>query len=91
MSELVRIIDDYRDAHGQPSTASIARAIEVAPQTISSWRTRGIHELPQGDTLRRLAKHVGLPYRYVLEAALIDVGLADGPLWSVEDAWRREA
>lgn len=75
MSELVRIIDDYRDTHGQPSDASIARAIGIAPQTLSSWRKRGIRELPQAETLRSLAALVGLPYEaYVLEVALFDAG-----------------
>ena len=32
MSELLRIVDDYKDRHGQPSDASIARAIGVAPR-----------------------------------------------------------
>jgi len=75
MSELVRIIDDYRDTHGRPSDASIARAIGIAPQTLSSWRKRGIRELPEAETLRALASFVGLPYQtYVLEVALYDAG-----------------
>lgn len=78
MSELVRIIDDYRDTHGRPSDASIARAIGIAPQTLSSWRKRGIRELPDSDTLRALAAFVGLPYSsYVLEVALFDAGWRD--------------
>lgn len=78
MSELVRIIDDYRDTHGRPSDASIARAIGIAPQTLSSWRKRGIRELPDADTLRALASFVGLPYAdYVLEVALYDAGWRD--------------
>lgn len=75
MSELVRLIDDYRDAHGQPSDASIARAIGVAPQTISSWRKRGIRELPNEATLHRLADLLRLDYQdYVLQVALYDAG-----------------
>lgn len=78
MSELVRIIDDYRDSHGQPSDSSIARAIGIAPQTLSSWRKRGIKEPPEAATLRRLATFVGLPYEdYVLQAALVDAGFRD--------------
>lgn len=78
MSELVRIIDDYRDTHGRPSDASIARAIGIAPQTLSSWRKRGIRELPDAATLRALASFVGLPYDgYVLEVALYDAGWRD--------------
>lgn len=78
MSELLRIIDDYRDAHGQPSDASIARAIGIAPQTLSSWRKRGIKEPPAAETLRKLARLTSLPYReHVLRAALVDSGYDD--------------
>lgn len=75
MSELLRIIDDYKDRHGQPSDASIARAIGVAPQTLSSWRKRGIKEPPAVETLRRMAEFMRLPYEdFVLQAALVDAG-----------------
>lgn len=72
MSKLLAIIDAYKDTHGKPSDASIARAIDVAPQTISSWRKRGIKELPDSATLRNLAAFVGVPHLTVLCAALID-------------------
>jgi transcriptional regulator with XRE-family HTH domain len=74
MSKLLGIIDAYKDTHGQPSDASIARAINVAPQTISSWRKRGIRDLPEPDTLRHLAAFVGVPPLTVVDAALIDAG-----------------
>lgn len=78
MSELLRIIDEWKDRHGRPSDASIARAIGVAPQTISSWRKRGIKEPPSPETLRRLAEMMRLPYEdYVLQAALVDAGWRD--------------
>ena len=78
MSELLRIIDEWKDRHGQPSDASIARAIGVAPQTISSWRKRGIKEPPARETLRSLATYMGLPYEdYVLQAALVDAKWRD--------------
>jgi transcriptional regulator with XRE-family HTH domain len=78
MSKLLALIDEYKDAHGQPSDASIARAIGVAPQTISSWRQRGIRDAPSVDTMRRLAEFMVLPYReYVLQAVLYDIGLDD--------------
>ena len=81
MSRLLAIIDAYKDTHGQPSDASIARAVGVAPQTISSWRKRGIRELPARDTLMRLADFMRVPYDRpypgsVLEAALVDAGYA---------------
>lgn len=74
MSELLGIIDTYKDTHGQPSDASIARAVGVAPQTISSWRKRGIRELPMRDTLIRLAEFMQVPYETVLRAVLLDTG-----------------
>lgn len=72
MSRLLEIIDTYKDRHGRPSDASIARAIGVAPQTISSWRNRGIRDLPSRDTLEHLAAFVGLPYAAIRDAALVD-------------------
>lgn len=78
VSELVRLIDDYRDAHGQPPDASIARAIGVAPQTISSWRVRGIKELPSDDALRRLAQLLRVDHEdYLLQVVLYDIGRRD--------------
>jgi transcriptional regulator with XRE-family HTH domain len=74
MSKLLAIIDRYKDTHGQPSDASIARAVGVAPQTISSWRKRGIRELPARDTLIRLADFMRVDYADVLHATLVDTG-----------------
>ena len=89
VSELLRIIDDYKDRHGQPSDSSIARAIGVAPQTISSWRKRGIREAPDVAALRKLADLVALPYEdYVLQAALVDAGYRDS-MPSLDDVRRR--
>lgn len=80
VSRLVAIIDDYRDRTGQPSDASIARAIGVARQTLSSWRRRGIRELPERDSLIALAHLTGRDYpTVVLRAALLDAG------WITED------
>lgn len=75
MSRLVALIDEYKDTHGAPSDSSIARAIGAKPQTVSSWRTRGIKEPPQPETLRRLASFIGRDYEtVVLRAALLDAG-----------------
>lgn len=75
MSHLLAIIDDYKDQHGSPSDSSIARAIGVAPQTISSWRNRGIHQLPRRATLEALAEFLHVDYfDVIIPAALHDTG-----------------
>lgn len=78
MSRLLAIVDAYKDAHGGPSDSSVARAIGVAPQTINSWRKRGIKEPPDRDALRELARLTRLDYEAViLRAVLLDVGWID--------------
>jgi len=75
MSKLIAMIDEWKDAHGRPSDSSIARAIGVAPQTISSWRTRGIRKLPETETLRSLAAFLHRDYATeVIPAAMNDAG-----------------
>lgn len=75
MSRLVALIDEYKDTHGAPSDSSIARAIGAKPQTVSSWRTRGIRQPPERETLRALAALIGKDYlTVVLDAALRDAG-----------------
>lgn len=78
MSQLLNLIDDYKDRHGAPSDSSIARAIGTAPQTISSWRKRGIKEPPSRELLRNLAGLLRVDYEtVVLRAALVDAGWVD--------------
>ena len=78
MSELVRLVDEYKDSHGQPSDASVARAIGIAPQTLNSWRKRGVKEPPAVETLRAMARFFRLSYEnVVLPAALVDAGWLD--------------
>lgn len=80
MSQLVAIIDDYKDRTGQPSDASISRAIGVARQTVSSWRRRGLRELPDRGSLVELAHLTGRDYESViLRAALLDTGWLEHP------------
>ena len=53
----------------------MARAIGVKPQTISTWRRRGIKEPPDRDSLRALAQLTQVDYEtVVLRAVLLDVG-----------------
>ena len=77
MSKLLAIIDAYKDTHGQPSDASIARAVDIAPQTLSSWRKRGIRDLPEADTIRRLSDFLRVSYVTVFHAAAVDAGYLD--------------
>jgi transcriptional regulator with XRE-family HTH domain len=80
MTRLLAIIDDYKDRHGQPPDAAVARAIGVKPQTLSSWRKRGMKEPPHVDSLRKLAALAGVDYEtVVLRAVLIDVGWVEPP------------
>jgi transposase-like protein len=75
MSQLLAIIDEYKDAHGAPSDSSIARAIGVAPQTVSSWRRRGIRQLPERETLMALARLTNRDYAtVVIPAVMRDIG-----------------
>jgi len=78
MSNLIALIDEYKDTHGAPSDSSIARAIGVAPQTISSWRRRGIRQLPERETLRSLANLLQRDYvTVVIPAVMADIGYVD--------------
>lgn len=75
MSHLLAIIDEYKDAHGGPSDSSIARAIGAAPQTISSWRHRGIRQLPDRELLMALARLTRRNYATeVIPAVMRDIG-----------------
>lgn len=93
MSELGKIIEGYRDRHGRPPVASIARAIDVAPQTVDSWLNRGMKTSPRNtEPLRKLARLVGLPYAVIAQAVAVDIGLADEmPAYHWPDDGRRHA
>lgn len=89
MSQLIDLIDDYKARHGQPSDASIARAIGVAPQTVNSWRKRGLRDLPDRDTLHRLATLLVVDYSTVLGAVLADIGYIEDAEQTPPQAGRR--
>jgi transcriptional regulator with XRE-family HTH domain len=74
MSELLAMLDDYRDKHGQPSDASIARAAGIHRQRISLWRTEGVRSMPDPDTLRGLARVLHVSEETVVLAAARDAG-----------------
>lgn len=87
MSRLVALVDEYKDTHGAPSDSSIARAIGAKPQTISSWRTRGIKAPPSIKIMRNLADFLGVDFEeVVLRAALLDAGwVTEKPTKTAED------
>lgn len=72
-SELYKIVQRHQDAFG-PSAAEIARRIGAQPQTVSSWKTRGLTKLPEKRFLVALAQLTHTPYGDVLTAALRDTG-----------------
>lgn len=75
MSRLLAIIDAYKDAHGGPSDASVARSLGITSSALSSWRKRGLKEPPSMTALRKLADLTHLDFEsVVLRAALIDAG-----------------
>lgn len=74
MSRLIALIDEHRAKQGDRSEASIAREIGVAPQTINSWRNRGMKKLPRAKTMRALAAALHIDEAVVLYAAGVDVG-----------------
>jgi transcriptional regulator with XRE-family HTH domain len=79
MSHLLAIIDEYKDTHGAPSDSSIARAIGVAPQTVSNWRQRGMKQLPDRETLEALAHLTGADYALeIIPAVMRDIGYLAG-------------
>ena len=60
--------------------SSIARAIGVAPQTLSSWRTRGIKDPPSLTTLENLADFLSVDFEsVVVPAVLTDMGWINRP------------
>ena len=71
--ELYGIVQAHADRWGVRA-ASIARQIGAKPQTISSWKHRGVRQLPDPVTLSALAQVTGRPYREVIDAALTDAG-----------------
>lgn len=73
MSELYDIVQAYMDDRDR-SAAWVARHIDAAPQTVSSWKARGLRALPEKRLLIALARLTHRPYGDVLRAALLDTG-----------------
>lgn len=73
MSELWNLIQGHLDRYGVRD-AEFARRMGSSPQTLNSWKKRGVRQLPSKDLLEAVAEVTGRDYRQVLDAALIDTG-----------------
>lgn len=83
MGHLYAIVQAHIDKYGVRE-AELARRIGTQPQTVNSWKKRGVRAVPSRHLMANLAEVTGRPYVEVLRAALIDAGLLDvdeaGPL-----------
>lgn len=71
--ELWGIIQAHLDRYGVYE-ATFARRMGTSPQTINTWKTNGLKQLPARRLLEAVARETGTPYANVLHAALLDTG-----------------
>lgn len=76
MSHLWSLIQSHLDEYGVRE-AALARRMGTAPQTLNSWKNRGLRQLPERRLLDAVARELRLPYAVVLAAVLQDLGYAD--------------
>lgn len=69
---LWKIIQAHLDAYGVRE-AEFARRIGTSPQTVSSWKKRGIRKLPEKKLLVGVSDVTRHPYDLVLDAVLHDI------------------
>ncbi|MFB7890275.1 hypothetical protein ACFCZ3_19715 [Cellulosimicrobium cellulans] len=70
------LVQEHRDAQPYPpSDRAIAARLGISPTALANWR--GPSRLPERRNLEALARLVGVPYRKVLSAALVDAGYID--------------
>lgn len=79
VSPLARLIEEVRaaffDEHGVSlSYADIARRGGAGDKNVHRLATREIKDMPSAETLKALAKGLGVPYSVVLEKALLSAG-----------------
>ncbi|WAB10620.1 immunity repressor [Gordonia phage Ecliptus] len=80
MSKLWEFVQAHLDRTGA-SEAAFARQIGSIPQTVNSWKKRGLRQLPEVDTLRAISELTGVAYTDVISAVLTDIGyIEDGEL-----------
>ena len=73
MGELWNLIEGHRDAQQfPPSYRAIAQKLGVSQGLFATWKNP--KSLPSKENLINISRLVGVPYRYVLDAALIDTG-----------------
>lgn len=73
MGELWSIIQGHLDRYGVRE-AEFARRMGTSPQTINTWKVRGLKRLPERWLLEAVARETMTPYVNVLHAALLDTG-----------------
>ncbi|WP_186812663.1 hypothetical protein [Cellulomonas composti] len=71
MGHLWQIVQKHLDEYGVRE-AALARKMGTRPQTLNSWKNRGLKQLPERRLLDSLAVATRTPYETVLEAALAD-------------------
>ncbi|GGG04479.1 hypothetical protein GCM10007304_18250 [Rhodococcoides trifolii] len=71
MSEIWNIIQSHLDSVGV-SEAEFARRMNSSPQTLNSWKKRGLRQLPDKRLLNAVSELTGVGYLAVLRAALVD-------------------
>lgn len=67
------LIQAHLDEYGV-TDAEFARRMGVSPQTLNSWKKRGVRQLPTRDKLESVAELTRNTYTHVLDAALVDAG-----------------
>lgn len=70
---LWRIVQRHLDAYGVRA-ATLAKRMGTSPQTLDSWKHRGVRALPSRELLEALSAETRTPYAEVLAAALRDIG-----------------
>lgn len=78
MSRLWGIIQTHLDEYGVRE-AAFARRMGTTPQTLNSWKNRGLRKLPERWLLEAVARETRTPYRDVLAAVIADIGYGDEP------------
>ena len=72
MGHLWDIAQAHLDEYGVRA-AALARRMGTSPQTLDSWKNRGVRSLPSKALLEALARETRTPYEEVLDAALRDI------------------